>query len=150
MLTNDADNHYYEPDDCFTRHIEAAYRDRTFWIDRSEPGKPGRMYLGKERCRFFSVAVGDNIGPPGIMKEFLRGTSDEGGNPSLSPINGLAVPEFVDKRSRLAKMDEQSVERCLMLPAVRPGRSAGARSRRGRNPAPRTAGRSARSDRRTP
>lgn len=115
---NDADNHYYEPDDCFTRHIEAAYRDRTFWIDRSQPGKPGRMYLGKDRCRFFSVAVGDNIGPPGIMKEFLRGTSDDGGNPSLSPINGLAVPEFVDKGARLGKMDEQGVERCLMLPTA--------------------------------
>ncbi|HET9062642.1 MAG TPA: amidohydrolase family protein, partial [Candidatus Binatia bacterium] len=74
--------------------------------------------LGKERCRFFSVAVGDNIGPPGIMKDFLRGTSNEGGNPSLSPINGLAVPEFVDKRARLAKMDEQGVERCLMLPTA--------------------------------
>jgi predicted TIM-barrel fold metal-dependent hydrolase len=118
MEMNDADNHYYEPDDCFTRHIEAAYRDRTFWIDRSDPDKPGRMYLGKDRCRFFSVGVGDNIGPPGIMKDFLRGTSDDGGNPSLSPINGLAVPEFVDKRARLAKMDEQGVERCLMLPTA--------------------------------
>jgi predicted TIM-barrel fold metal-dependent hydrolase len=115
---NDADNHYYEPDDCFTRHIEAKYRDRTFWIDRSEPGKPGRMYLGNDRCRFFSVGVGDNIGPPGIMKEFLRGKSDEGGSPSLRPINGLDIPEFVDKRARLAKMDEQGVERCLMLPTA--------------------------------
>ena len=34
---NDADNHYYEPDDCFTRHIEPAYKERTYWIDRSEP-----------------------------------------------------------------------------------------------------------------
>ena len=24
----DADNHYYEPDDCFTRHIEARFKDR--------------------------------------------------------------------------------------------------------------------------
>lgn len=115
---NDADNHYYEPDDCFTRHIEAAYRQRTFWIDRSQPGKPGRMYLGKDRCRFFSVAVGDNIGPPGIMKEFLRGKSEEGGNPSLRPIDALAVPEFVNKRARLGKMNEQGVERCLMLPTA--------------------------------
>ena len=115
---NDADNHYYEPDDCFTRHIEAAFKGRTYWIDRSQPNQPGRMYLGRQRCRFFSVGVGDSIGPPGIMKEFLRGTSSEGGNPSLSPMNGLAVPEFVSKTARLAKMDEQGVKRCLMLPTA--------------------------------
>jgi hypothetical protein len=30
----DADSHYYEPDDCFTLHIEAKYARRTLWIDR--------------------------------------------------------------------------------------------------------------------
>lgn len=115
---NDADNHYYEPDDCFTRHIEPEYKERTFWIDRSEPGRPGRMMCGDERCMFFSVGVGDSIGPPGIMKEFLRGTTDEGGSPSLNPMNALDVPEFIDRRKRLAKMDAQRVERTLMLPTM--------------------------------
>ncbi len=31
----DADNHYYEPDDCYSRHIEARYRDRTMRITTS-------------------------------------------------------------------------------------------------------------------
>ena len=70
---HDADNHYYEPDDCFTRHIESKYARETLWIDRHEPGRPGRMYLGDERCAFFSVGVGDAVGPPGIMKDFLKG-----------------------------------------------------------------------------
>jgi predicted TIM-barrel fold metal-dependent hydrolase len=113
----DADNHYYEPDDCFTRHIEAKHRDRTVRIDREGDG-PGRMYLGDERCHFFSVGTGDSIGPPGIMKEFLRGNSDEGGSPSLNPMNGLEIPEFVDRKARLAKLDEQNVEACLMLPTT--------------------------------
>lgn len=115
---NDADNHYYEPDDCFTRHIENRWRQRTVWIDRSAGGGPGRMYVGGERCHFFSVGAADNIGAPGIMKDFLRGVSDEGGSPSLNPINGLAVAEFVDKRARLTRMDEQNVESCLMLPTA--------------------------------
>jgi predicted TIM-barrel fold metal-dependent hydrolase len=114
---NDADNHYYEPDDCFTRHIESQFRDRTVWIDRHQAG-PSRMYIGTERCHFFSVGAGDSVGPPGIMKAFLRGESDEGGSPSLSPINALAVPEFVDRTARLAKMDAQDVEACLMLPTT--------------------------------
>jgi len=113
----DADNHYYEPDDCFTRHIEAGLRDQTVRIDRS-PGGGGRMYIGDERCNFFSVAAGDHIGPPGIMKAFLKGFTDDGGNPNLSPINALEVPEFVDRTARLAKMDEQNVEATLMLPTA--------------------------------
>ena len=28
---------------------------------------------------------------PGVMKEFLRGATEEGGSPSLNPIDGLAV-----------------------------------------------------------
>jgi len=113
----DADNHYYEPDDCFTRHIEARYRGRTVRVDRSRPG-PGTMLVGDERCHFFSVGAADSVGPPGAMKEFLRGATDEGGSPSLRPIDGLAVPEFVDRKARLAKMDEQGVEACLILPTA--------------------------------
>jgi predicted TIM-barrel fold metal-dependent hydrolase len=114
---NDADNHFYEPDDCFTRHIEAPFKKRTAWIDRTGKG-PSRMYVGDERCHFFSVGAGDSIGAPGIMKAFLRGETDEGGSPSLSPIDGLAVPEFTQKKARLAKLDEQRVQRCLMLPTM--------------------------------
>ena len=113
----DADTHYYEPDDCFTRHIESRFKQRTVWIDRSGSGA-GRMYIGTERCHFFSVGAGDSIGPPGIMKAFLRGQSEEGGSPSLSPINALAVPEFVDRAARLATMDAQDVEACLILPTT--------------------------------
>jgi predicted TIM-barrel fold metal-dependent hydrolase len=114
---HDADNHYYEPDDCFTRHIEARLRDRTVRVDRRGDG-PSRMYVGDERCHFFSVGAGDSVGPPGAMKEFLRGTTGEGGSPSLHAINALAVPEFVARDARLARMDAQGVEACLMLPST--------------------------------
>jgi len=42
----------------------------------------------------------------------------EGSNPSLRAIDALAVPEFVDRNARLAKLDEQGVEACLMLPTA--------------------------------
>ena len=50
----DADTHYYEPDDCFTRHIESRFKRRTVWIDRSGSGA-GRMYVGAERCHFYGA-----------------------------------------------------------------------------------------------
>lgn len=114
----DADEHYYEPDDCFTRHIEARFAKRTVWVDRGSATAPGRMFVGDERCHFFSVGTGDSVGPPGAMKAFLRGISESGGNPSLTPINALAVREYVDRGARLAKLDEQNVEACLMLPTT--------------------------------
>jgi predicted TIM-barrel fold metal-dependent hydrolase len=52
------------------------------------------------------------------MKAFLRGETEEGGSPSLSPINALAVPEFVERKARLATMDGQDVEACLILPTT--------------------------------
>jgi predicted TIM-barrel fold metal-dependent hydrolase len=113
----DADNHYYEPDDCFTRHIEACFRERTVRVDRSRPG-PGTLWVGDERCHFFSVGAADSVGPPGAMQAFLRGATEEGGSPSLRPIDGLSVPEFVRREARLAKMDEQGVEACLILPTA--------------------------------
>jgi hypothetical protein len=88
---HDADNHYYEPDDFCTRHIEAKYKEKTYWLDRKEEGVPARMYLGEERCKFFSVGAGDSIGPPGIMKAFLKGETNEGGSPSLSPASRLST-----------------------------------------------------------
>ena len=37
----DADEHYYEPDDCFTRHIEARFRDETVRVDGAATGWAG-------------------------------------------------------------------------------------------------------------
>jgi predicted TIM-barrel fold metal-dependent hydrolase len=76
------------------------------------------MYVGRERCQFFSVGAGDSVGAPGIMKAFLRGETEEGGSPSLHPINALAVPEFTRRAARLATMDRQDVEACLLLPTA--------------------------------
>ena len=75
----DCDNHYYEPDDCFRRHIESRYRDRTVWVDRSRTDGFGTMMLGDERLNFFSVGVGDYVGAPGALKAFFKGESDSDG-----------------------------------------------------------------------
>jgi predicted TIM-barrel fold metal-dependent hydrolase len=111
----DADNHFYEPDDCFTRHIEARFRGRTARVERESPDALGRVFIGTERSGFYSVAVGDHVGPPGMMRSFLRGETDQGGV-NASAIDARKVPAFVEKKARVALMDEQDVEACIMLP----------------------------------
>ena len=93
----DCDNHYYEPDDCYTRHIETQFRDRTVWVDRSRSDGLGRMMLGSERLNFFSTQPGDFVGPPGAMKAFFKGETDEGGFVNLK---APSVVECVDTFSR--------------------------------------------------
>ena len=50
----DADGHYYEPDDCFTRHIEAKYQDATVHVRRGDDGL-GRVYVGDQRTYMLSL-----------------------------------------------------------------------------------------------
>ncbi len=114
----DCDNHYYEPDDCFSRFIEAPYRESTVWVDRRREDGFGTMMLGAERLNFFSVGVGDFVGPPGAMKAFFKGDVDTGGAVNANAIRAVDCPEFIDKSARLARMDEQDVEACVMIPTL--------------------------------
>lgn len=114
----DCDNHYYETDDCFTRHIEARYRGRTVWVDRSRGDGIGVMMLGDKRLSFFSAAVGDHVGAPGAMVEFLKGRTEQGGAVNLNPVSADDHPEFRQRPERLSLMDRQSVEACVMIPSL--------------------------------
>lgn len=114
----DCDNHYYEPDDCFSRHIESRFRDRTVWVERERDDGFGIMRLGEERLNFFSVGVGDYVGAPGAMKAFFKGDVDTGGAVNANAIRAIDCPEFINKDARLKRMDEQGVEACVMIPTL--------------------------------
>jgi len=127
----DCDNHYYETDDCFTRHIEARYRRETVWVDRaSREDGFGTMMLGDQRLEFFSVGVGDYVGAPGAMKAFFKGQTDEGGAVNVNATRAIDNPAFTDKGPRLALMDEQGVEASIMVPTLAVGVEYQLRQRR--------------------
>lgn len=114
----DCDNHYYETDDCFTRHIEARYRDRTVWVDRSRGDGLGTMRVGEGRMNFFSVGVGDFVGPPGALTAFFKGETDQDGAVNANAISARDRPEFTSRAPRLRLMDEQGVEASVMIPTL--------------------------------
>lgn len=118
FLMIDADNHYYEPDDCFTRHMESAYTDRAINIRRGDRTY-GQVYIGDERMRFYSVVPGDHTGAPGALQAFLKDHSGEGGGlVSGETVSAYTFPESMDREVRLQKMDAQGVESVLMLPSL--------------------------------
>lgn len=114
----DFDAHYYEPDDCFTRHIESKYKDQTVRADRSGADGLGRMMIADERLRFTSVIQNDFVGGPGLLKAFFKGESEDGGAVNLNPVCPREHAYMMEKQARLTIMDQQNVEAAVMLPTL--------------------------------
>ncbi len=111
----DADEHYYEPDDCFSRHIEPRLRDETIRVRRGADGL-GRVYL-RDRRTFMSVMPGDYASAPGALQGlFAGGVAD--GFTHREVVSAGDHPEFTSKAARLALMDIQGVEAAIMLPTL--------------------------------
>jgi predicted TIM-barrel fold metal-dependent hydrolase len=112
----DADEHYYEPDDCFSRHIEARFAGDTIRVDRSKSDGLGRIYLGSRRT-FMSVMPGDYASAPGALQGlFVGGVND--GFTHREVVSVTDHPEFASKPARLALMDAQGVEAAILLPTM--------------------------------
>jgi predicted TIM-barrel fold metal-dependent hydrolase len=112
----DADEHYYEPDDCFSRHIEARFKDGTIRVDRTRGDGLGRIYLGPSRT-FMSVMPGDYASAPGALQGlFVGGVND--GFTHREVVSVADHPEFAAKAARLAVMDAQAVEAAILLPTM--------------------------------
>ena len=63
----DADNHYYEPDDAFTRHLDPAFEDRSLHIRRAGDGV-GRPYFGDQPLYYLERSPADRMGRPGAWR----------------------------------------------------------------------------------
>jgi predicted TIM-barrel fold metal-dependent hydrolase len=110
----DADNHYYEPRDCFTRHIESGFRDRAI---RPEVAGDGTevLFFGEQQL-VFPVVKFDKCEPPGALRDILRNKEFVRFEDARAVENML--PAYRDREARLALMDEQGVEAALLLPTI--------------------------------
>jgi predicted TIM-barrel fold metal-dependent hydrolase len=111
----DADGHYYEPDDCFSRHIESSLKDATVRVVRRADGL-GRVYIADKRT-FMSVMPGDYASAPGAKLGLFSGKQSDG-FAHKEVINAKDHPAFTHKAARLAFMDAQDIEATLMLPTL--------------------------------
>src|SRR5258708_38531273 len=109
----DADEHYYEPDDCFSRHIEARFKDETISVNRGDDGL-GRVFLRGRRV-FMSVMPGDYASAPGALQGLFVGEVADGFT-HREVINAKDHPAFTDRSARLPLMHAQWAEAAIMLP----------------------------------
>ena len=112
----DMDGHYYEADDCFSRHIEAKFADQTIVVDRSADDGLGRIYLDGART-YMSVMPGDHASAPGALQGLFMGEVADGFT-HREVVTVKDHPEFADRTARLARMDEQGLQATVMLPTL--------------------------------
>lgn len=112
----DADHHYYEPEDAFTRHLPSGFAKRTMqWatIDGRE-----RLLVAGRINRFIPNPHFDPVARPGSLDAYFRGK--QAGDDirkafgALEPIN----PAYRDRAARIALLDAQGIDACFMFPTL--------------------------------
>ncbi|MCZ6822370.1 MAG: amidohydrolase family protein [Deltaproteobacteria bacterium] len=112
----DADNHYYEPRDCFTRYIEPAQRAAAIRLGE-HAGRP-QVWVGDKRFTFLAGEgfAGETTTKAGALREMLRamksGVTDE------EALREPMQPAYVNRDARLALMDAQGIESAFLFPTL--------------------------------
>lgn len=112
----DADNHYYEATDAFTRHLAAADGPRCVqWATID-----GRRYhvLGGRVSRAVANATFDPVSKPGCLSEYFRGNPNKVNPLELLRDHEPIRAEYLHPEDRVRALDRQGLEGCFMFPTL--------------------------------
>jgi predicted TIM-barrel fold metal-dependent hydrolase len=115
----DADNHYYEAEDAFTRHVEPEMAKRCMqWAD---VGGKRRLLVGGKINKFIPNPTFDPIARPGSLEDYFRGRNEAGVDlkemfGDLEPI--ADHPAYRRRDARVALLDEQGLDGALLFPTL--------------------------------
>lgn len=109
----DFDQHYYEPVDCCTRHLDPGFRDHALRVVVGPSGVPewrfGDRPLDVERSpRHVTIA-------PGELERSL--SARDAGRPYTPVLIDGTAPEYTDRDVRLKSMDEWGVDAAVLFPS---------------------------------
>jgi predicted TIM-barrel fold metal-dependent hydrolase len=114
--TIDADNHYYEPLDAFTRYLDPAFAERGVQVVTA--GKRTKILVGGRVNDFIPNPTFNPIIVAGCIDPLFRGQVPEGVDPrSLMQVEPLR-PEYQDRDLRLAVMEEQRLGTAILFPTM--------------------------------
>jgi predicted TIM-barrel fold metal-dependent hydrolase len=112
----DADNHYYEATDAFTRHLDPRMAKRA--MQWAEVDGKQRLVVGGRINRFIPNPQFDPVAKPGVLDDYFRGRSPaddiRGAFGQLEPIS----PAYRNPAARLEVMDAQGITGCFMFPTL--------------------------------
>jgi len=112
----DADNHYYEALDAFTRHLDPKVGPRTVQWAEIE----GRKYhvVGGRVSRAVTNPTFDPIAKAGALSDYFRGNPEQRFPMDFLREREPIRAEYRDRDARLAVMDEFGLEQIWMFPTL--------------------------------
>ncbi len=115
----DADNHYYEAEDAFIRHIDPAMQKRC--MQWAEVNGKKRLLVGGKINKFIPNPTFDPIAKPGSLEDYFRG-KNEGGLDMKTMFGDLDPiadhPGYRDRDARVRLLDEQGMDGALLFPTL--------------------------------
>ena len=112
----DCDNHYYESEDAFTRHVPEEMQARVVqWAEVN-----GRKYhvVGGKLSKAVTNPTWDPIAKPGALHKYFRG-NPEGKNPMEYLKDREPLPAaYVDRDARLKVVESQNLESIWLFPTL--------------------------------
>jgi predicted TIM-barrel fold metal-dependent hydrolase len=113
----DADNHYYEAPDAYTRYIDPAMARRA--MQWAEIDGRTRLLVGGTVNKFIPNPLFDPVAKPGCLDEYFRGRNPQGKD--IRALFGELEPlrsEYQDRDARLEVMDRQGLDGCFLFPTL--------------------------------
>lgn len=115
-LPFDCDNHYYEAEDTFTRHLPKNMRQRCVqWVEMD--GHRHHLVGGK-LSNAVKNPTWDPIAKPGAISEYLRGNPKKLKPEQLLVEREPLPAEYVNRDARIAKLNEQGLEAIWLFPTL--------------------------------
>jgi predicted TIM-barrel fold metal-dependent hydrolase len=111
----DADNHYYEAEDAFTRYIERDMAKRA--VQWAVVNGKKKLLVGGTVNNFIPNPTFDPIAKPGTLQEFFKGKTTGGVKELFGDLEPIR-PEYRDREARLQVMDAQGIESVWLFPTL--------------------------------
>ena len=112
----DADNHYYEALDAFTRHVPKAMQARC--VQWSEIDGRKHHVVGGRVSRAVTNATFTPIAKPGALHDYFRG-NPTGRNPLEMLAEREPIPAaYRNRDARVEVLDQQGLEACWLFPTL--------------------------------
>ena len=112
----DCDNHYYESEDAFTRHVPEEMQARVVqWAEVD-----GKKYhvVGGKLSKAVTNPTWNPIAKPGALHKYFRG-NPEGKNPMEYLKDREPLPAaYIDRDARLEIMESQNLESIWLFPTL--------------------------------
>ena len=111
----DADQHYYEPQDCLTRHLDKKYKSVVKWIDVS--GRTS-LLIHSRQLTVVPNPTYDPVGVPGSLETYFR-AENQAGRELRDIIKMAPIPvEARERDKRIAWMDKNRVDTVWLIPSL--------------------------------